>query len=115
MTDIITELKQRFGWAMDVCLDAYEALPDGKSFERSDEDEDAIEKFGTLRDTVGAIPQSLIQATEELRATVPELFEETFAHRVQIIGGDFAVASATEFLEMLNTIVQRGSSSTRAP
>jgi hypothetical protein len=27
MTDIASDLKQRFGWAMDVCLEAYEVLP----------------------------------------------------------------------------------------
>jgi hypothetical protein len=48
-------------------------LPDGKSFERSDEDERLIGVFKNSFDSVDAIPASLIKAAEELR--VAEDFE----------------------------------------
>ena len=48
-------------------------LPDGKSFERSDEDERLIAVFKNSFDSVDAIPASLIKAAEELR--VAEDFE----------------------------------------
>jgi hypothetical protein len=34
MADVASDLKQRFDWATDVCLEAYEVLPDGRSIER---------------------------------------------------------------------------------
>jgi hypothetical protein len=40
-------------------LEAYWVLPDGKSFERSDEDENAIGLFEVLLASVDAIPSSL--------------------------------------------------------
>ena len=49
-------------------------LPDGKSFERSDEDERLIGEFKNSFDSVDAIPASLIKAAEELR--VAEDFEK---------------------------------------
>lgn len=42
MADVATDLKQRFDWAMDLCLEAHEVLPDGRSFERSYRDEREI-------------------------------------------------------------------------
>src|SRR6266704_1158307 len=107
MTSFSSDLKQRFDWAMYLCLEAYEVLPDGKSFVRSDEDERAIEVFEALHDSVDAIPPSLITATEELRAFAPELFERLLAHRAQMIGPDFSPASATEFVEILSRTIQR--------
>jgi hypothetical protein len=86
MGDIATDLKQRFDWAMDVCLEAYEVLPDGRSFVRSDEDERAIEIFKRLCDTAHAIPPSLIASAEELRGAQPELFEQLVARRIESVG-----------------------------
>ena len=102
-----TDLKQRFDWAMDVSLEAYEVLPDGRSFVRSDEDERAIGIFETLHDTVDVIPPSLITSAEELRATAPELFEKTLVHWIGMVGSDFSPANAAAFVEILNWTVQR--------
>jgi hypothetical protein len=107
MIDIAGDLKQRFGWAMDVCLESYEVLPDGRSFVRSDRDERAIELFRNLHDSVDAIPPALIEATEKLRSAGPELFEKALAHAVQIVGFGFLPTSATEFVEVLNRTVER--------
>jgi hypothetical protein len=107
MADIATDLKQRFDWAMYLSLEAYEVLPDGRSFERTDRDEYAIDVFKKLCDSVDAIPPLLIKATEELRAVEPELFEKLLAHRILLIGPDFSPTSAAEFVEVLNRIVQR--------
>jgi len=98
MADIATDLKQRFDWAMDVCLEAYEVLPDGRSFERSDDDERAIGIFERLSDTVGAIPPSLIASAEQLRGVEPEAFEKLLTQRIGAIGSTFSPANATEFL-----------------
>jgi ABC-type antimicrobial peptide transport system ATPase subunit len=43
---------------------------------RSDDAESAIDIFKNLRDSVGAIPPSLIRAAEELRAVAPDLFSD---------------------------------------
>jgi hypothetical protein len=107
MTDLADDLKERFDWAMYQSQEAYVVLPDGKSFERSDEDERLIGVFKNLFDSVDAVPPSLIKAAEELRATVPELFEKLLVHGIRVIGPDFTPTSATEFVEVLNRTVQR--------
>jgi hypothetical protein len=106
MADIATDLKQQFEWAMDLSLEAYEVLPDGKSFVRSDEDENAITLFKDLLNSVDAIPSSLIASTEKIRAAVPELFEKTLALSVQAVKAGFLPTSATEFVETLNQAVK---------
>ena len=52
-------------------------------------------------------PPSLIQATDELRALEPELFEKSLAHGILLIGSDFLPTSAAEFVEVLNRTFQR--------
>jgi hypothetical protein len=103
MADVATDLKQRFDWAMSVCLEAYEVLPDGRSFERSDEDELAIGIFERLCITVDAIPPSLIASAEQLRVVQPELFEKLLTQRIGAIGTSFSPANATEFLNEVLT------------
>jgi hypothetical protein len=99
MADVATDLKQRFDWAMSVCLEAYEVLPDGRSSERSDEDELAIGIFDRLCNTVDAIPPSLIASAERLRAVQPKAFEKLLTTRIGAIGSRFSPANAAEFLD----------------
>jgi hypothetical protein len=99
MADVATDLKQRFDWATSVCLEAYEVLPDGRSFERSDEDELAIGIFERLCNTVDVTPPSLIASAKQLRAVQPELFEKLLTQRIGAIGSRFSPANATEFLD----------------
>ena len=101
-------LKQHFDGAMDLCLEAYEVLPDGRSFERSDEDEHAIGVFQNLRDTVDAIPPPLIKATEKLRAVAPGQFEKALADSMRVVRFGFSPGNAAEFVEVLNRTVQSG-------
>jgi hypothetical protein len=68
MSHFATDLKKMFNATMFDRLEAYWVLPNGKSFERTDEDESAIGIFEVLPATVDAIPSSLIDAAEELRA-----------------------------------------------
>jgi hypothetical protein len=107
MTDIASDLKERFDWAMYHCLEAYTVLPDGKSIVRSDEDEQAIGVFKNLYDSVDAIPPTLIKTAEKLRTAVPEKFELTLVHGVQVVRCGYFPTSATEFVEFLNRTVQR--------
>jgi hypothetical protein len=107
MKDIPSELRERFDWAMYLSLEAYTVLPDGKSYVRSDEDEQAIGVFKNLRDSVAAIPPPLVKAAEDLHTAAPELFEITLIHGIRTIGPKFIPANATEFVEILNRTVQR--------
>jgi hypothetical protein len=107
MIDIASDLKGRFDWAMYLSLEAYTVLPDGKSYVRSDEDEQAIGVFKNLRDSVDAIPPTLITVSEGLRIIAPELFEKTLIHGIRTIGPEFIPANATEFVKALNNTVQR--------
>jgi hypothetical protein len=109
MTDIATDLKRYFDWAMDLSLEAYEVLPDGKSFVRSDRDEAAIDIFRNLRDTVDAMPLPLLKATEALRAAQPDLFQKALWGGIEVVDVGFLPASATEFVEVVNGTLERGS------
>ena len=108
MPDVATDLKQRFDWAMDLCLESYEVLPDGRSFERSDRDEFAIPIFERLSNTADTIPRPLITSAEQLRTAQPELFEKLLTQRTMAVGAGFSPANATEFLdEVLTTNSER--------
>ena len=106
MIDFASDLKQRFGWAMDASLEAYEVLADGRSFVRSDRDELAIGIFENLRDSVDDIPAPLIEAAEALRSDAPDLFEKTLSHALQAIGTEPGPACAADFVEILNRTVK---------
>jgi hypothetical protein len=99
MADLATDLKQEFDWAMYRCLEAYEVLADGRTFERSDKDEYAIGAFKHLHDSVDDIPLPLIKATEQLRTARPELFDELLARGMALVGPEYTPASAGDFLE----------------
>jgi hypothetical protein len=103
MADVATDLKQRFDWAMSICLEAYEVLPDGRSFERSDEDELAIGIFERLCNTVDAIPPSLIASAAQLRAVQPDLFEKLLTQSTRAVGSRFSPVDATEFIDEVLT------------
>jgi hypothetical protein len=103
MANVATDLKQRFDWAMDVCLEAYEVLPDGRSIERSDQDELAIEIFKRLGNTIDAIPPSLVASAEQIRAAQPELFEKLLTQVIGTVGSTFSPADATEFVDEVFT------------
>ena len=103
MTDIATDLRERFDFAIIWFLEQYEVLPD----RQSDQDSKAVELLNTLRDTVDAIPPLLIETTETLRDTTPDLFEKMLTHGVQVVGFGFAPTTATEFLEVLNRTIER--------
>jgi hypothetical protein len=103
---MMTDLKKIFDAAMFDRLEAYWVLPDGKSFERSDEDESAIEIFKILLATVDAIPSSLIESAEEFRAADPQRFEVGLSRGLESVGYGFSPASAAEFVEALNRTVR---------
>jgi hypothetical protein len=108
MTDIATDLRERFDFAMFWFLEQYEVLPDGQTVtDLSEENAKAVDILEMLGNTVDAIPPSLIKATETLRDAGPDLFEKTLIHGVQVVGFGFFPTSATEFLEVLNRTVQR--------
>jgi hypothetical protein len=106
MSDLATDLKKIFDASMFDRLEAYWVLPDGKSFERTDEDESAIEIFKVLLATVDAIPSSLTEAAEELRAAEPQRFEISLSRGLETVGYGFSPANAAEFIEKLIRTVQ---------
>jgi len=67
----------------------------GKSFERSDQDESAIDIFEILLATIDAIPRSVIEVAEELRAAEPERFKDTLSRRLESVGYGFSPATAS--------------------
>jgi hypothetical protein len=73
----------------------------------TDDETRAVKILENLRDTIDAIPTSLIKETEELPNAWPELFDKTLVHGVQVVGFGFFPTSATEFIEVLNRTVQR--------
>ena len=102
MTDFASDLKQRFVWAMDLCLESYEVLADGRSFERSDRDERAIGVFESLRNSVDDIPPSLVEAAEALRSRAPDSFETQLSQAMSAIGsGSSDPVNAAAFVKIL--------------
>jgi len=81
-------------------------LADGKSIEHSDEDERAIDIFEIVLATLDAIPPSLIEAAEELRAAEPKRFEGALSRGLGSVGYGFSPADATGFVEVLDRTVQ---------
>ena len=105
MTDIAGDLTARFDfavlWFHEKCeLDANSLLDGQTIVDLTDDEARAVRILETLRDTIIAIPPSLIQETEELRDAWPELFETTLVHGVQVVGFGFFPASATGFVEV---------------
>jgi hypothetical protein len=72
-----------------------------------DEDARAVEILDNLRDSIEAIPPSLLDETDSLHCAHPELFESTLLRGVQLVGFGFYPATATEFVEVLNRTIQR--------
>jgi hypothetical protein len=108
MTDIATDLRERFEFAIIWFYERSEVMSDGESDpDLSDDDAKAVELLKALLDTVDAIPPPLIKASETLRDATPDLFEKMLVHGVQVVGFGFAPATATEFLEALNRTVER--------
>jgi hypothetical protein len=98
----MADLRQRFKWAMDLSLESYDVLPDGRSFARSDEDERAIGIFENLLGTLDAVPPSLMRSAGEQRSASPGLFDEALERSIQAVGYGFSPATATAFVEALN-------------
>jgi hypothetical protein len=113
MTDIASDLRARFDfavlWFLRKCeLNPNSLLDDEQPIvDLTDDEARAVKILETLRDTIDAIPPSLIKETEELRDSWPELFETTLVHGVQVVGFGFFPSSATEFVEVLNRTAQR--------
>jgi hypothetical protein len=73
----------------------------------SDDDAKAVDLLKALLDTVDNLPPPLIEASETLRDTAPDLFEKMLVHGVQGVGFGFVPTTPTVFLETLNRTVQR--------
>jgi hypothetical protein len=106
MIDVASELKKRFDFAAIWFLDRCEKMH-GLEASLSDKDAKAVEILKNLRDSVDAIPPSLIRTAEALRTDAPEPFEKWLVHGVQVVGFGFYPASATEFVQALNNSVQK--------
>jgi hypothetical protein len=108
MTDIATDLGDRFEGAIIWFYERSEVMSDGESDpDLSDEDAKAVKLLKALLDTKDNIPPGLIKSSETLRDAAPDLFEKLFTHGVQVVGFGFAPATATELLEALNRTVER--------
>jgi hypothetical protein len=106
MIDVATDLKQRFEFAAIWFLERSDVMH-GVEADLPEKDAKAVEILDNLRDSVEAIPRSLIDETDRLRTGDPELFESTLVRGVQLVGFGFYPATATEFVEILNRTVQR--------
>jgi hypothetical protein len=101
---IATDLKERFDFAAIWFLERSDVMH-GAEAELPEEDAKAVELLDNLRDSVDAIPPSLIDETDRLRSADPELFERTLVRGVQVVGFGFYPATATEFVKVLNLTV----------
>jgi hypothetical protein len=104
MIDVAADLKERFDFAAIWFLKRNDVMH-GVEAELSDEDAKVVDILTNLRDSVDAIPPSLIDETDRLRIADPELFESTLVRGVQVVGFGFYPATATEFVKVLDRTV----------
>ncbi|RTL77237.1 MAG: hypothetical protein EKK35_17900 [Bradyrhizobiaceae bacterium] len=107
MKDIASDLKERFDYAAYFYLSAWERDPNGLIDEQivydyADAETQLIDTFETLRDSVDAVPESLIAAADKMRSTLgPEKFAGLVGDAIQNIGRGTLPKDATEFLEVI--------------
>ncbi len=107
MTDIASDLKERFDYAAYFYLSAWERDPNGLVndqivYDYTDAEDQLIDTFESLRDSVDVIPESIIATVEKMRATVgPEKYEELVGNAIQNIGRNTLPKDATEFLKAI--------------
>ncbi len=116
MNDIATDLKECFDDFAYSYLGAWEHDPQmvienntitGRDPAREDHENRMIEIFEKLRDTVDAIPPSIIAKTEESRESISsEKYESSVIEAIQNVGRTSLPKDATEFLESLNLSLQ---------
>ena len=96
MTEIAGDLRKRFDFAVYWFHEKCELDPNSLQtiVDLTDDEARAVRILETLRDTVEAIPPSLIKETEELRDAWPELFEKTLVRRM---GGAKRYQSAASY------------------
>jgi hypothetical protein len=104
--DLASDLRDRFETAQLFYLESYDVQPDGLSIVRPDEHERAVDVFQRLFDTLDAVPPALIDESERLRASKPEMFERWLDHGIGITGRHFMPENASQFLEALNNLVR---------
>jgi hypothetical protein len=104
MIDVAADLKERFDFAAIWFLERSDVMH-GVEADLPDEDAKAVDILANLRDSVDAIPPSLIEETDRLRIADPELFERTLVRGVQVVGFGFYPATAMEFIKVLNRTV----------
>lgn len=77
--------------------------------ECTDAENQMIDTFEELRNSVDAVPLAIIAKAEELRASIgPEKYEPIVIEAIQNIGCKSLPSNATEFLESLNLSLQVG-------
>jgi hypothetical protein len=82
LIDIAADLRDRFEFAIIWFYERSEVMSDGESDpDLSDDDAKAVKLLKALLDTVDAIPPMLIEASETLQATAPDLFERMLGTR----------------------------------
>jgi hypothetical protein len=104
--DIATDLRERFEFAAVWFLER-DDLIHGVEHALPDKEAKAVEILKNLRNSIDAIPASLMETAEELRSAGPEDFEKWLVHGVQVVGFGFYPVNATEFLTALNNTLQR--------
>jgi hypothetical protein len=77
----------------------------GVEADLADEDAKAVDILTSLRDSVDAMPPSLIEEPDKFRIADPEVFERTLVRGVQVVGFGFYPATAMEFIKVLNRTV----------
>lgn len=108
MIDIAKELEERFEFAAEHYLSAWEHDPDGMIDETTtrdttDAEQRLIDLFEKLRDTIGQIPAPMIQRTQELYEFVgPQQFEDALGRAIQGVGWTFTPTDASDFVKMLD-------------
>lgn len=112
MDSFVDDLKGRFDYSVIFFESLWEYDPNGMIDDRTvrphtEEEARMINIFERLSETVGIIPPDLVREAEDLRAKLPQSFEEILSSFIRYVGAKyktgrfFEPTSAGEFVEKL--------------
>ena len=73
----------------------------------TEEENARMDAYISLRDSVAAIPASLMEETAELRKRKPNVYESLVEKQISAIGNGFYPKEAVEFVKVLNMNIER--------
>lgn len=94
MDNFVEDLRERFDYSIIFFESAWEHDPNGMIDDRTvrphtEEESRMIDIFERLSETVEAIPPELVREAKDLRAKLPQIFEEILVSLIRYVGAKY--------------------------